>query len=876
MNRRRILFVAAAGLCAAVWTYACGDGATEPPTPPPDPPRPTTVAVAPATVRLTALGETEQLTAEVRDQNGNAMAGAAVSWASNADSVATVSASALVTAAGNGTATITATAGSASGSAMVTVAQEVSAVAVTPAADTLVAGDTLRLTAEAADANAHTVAGAEFTWVSSDTLVAVVNDSGLVTGVGAGEAEIAATLSSVRGRAEIAVLEPAPTTVAVNPDTLALTALGQTAQLTAEVRDQAGRVMAGVPVSWSSADTLVAMVDSVGLVTATGGGGTTVTAMAGEASGEAAVTVMQSAGSVLVTPPVDSVTLGDTLRLVAEAIDETGHLVEGAQFTWSSSDPSVATVDGSGLVTGVVEGAVTITATTGNAQETARITVVNPDRVALLALYRATDGSNWVNHDKWLTAAPLWAWYGVDTDASGRVVRLRLSGSFDFEGQRIVSHGLSGPIPAELADLSNLELLNLGYNNLSGPIPAELADLSNLELLDLSHNLLSGPIPSELGDLDSLSSLGLDNNNLSGPIPPELGDLANLSALGLSGNNLSSAIPPELGSLAKLTDLNLVGNELTGSIPPALGDLAKLRSLSLAFNALSGAIPPKLGNLTRLSGLHLDYNALSGPIPKGFLGLDGLSWFRFHRNAGLCAPGTLAFVTWLAAINGGGPYCNELDAATLDALYQMSGGPDWTISDGWLDTPVLDEWHGVTADSLGRVVTLDLTDNGLAGPLPSELGNLREMTRLRIGHNALAGRLPLSLAHLSLVDFRYTETGLCTPAEAEFRTWLDGIPSHAGPGVECAAISDRDILVALYNATGGSGWDRSDHWLTDSPLGSWHGVSVDAEGRVVGLDLSSNSLVGSIPADLGKLSGLTLLNFNSSNLTGPIPPEPTY
>ena len=119
MNRRRIFVVAAAGLCAAVWTYACGDGATEPPTPPPDPPRPATVAVAPATVQLTELGATEQLTAEVRDQNGNAMAGAAVSWASSAASVATVSSTGLVTAVGNGTATITATAGSASGSATV-------------------------------------------------------------------------------------------------------------------------------------------------------------------------------------------------------------------------------------------------------------------------------------------------------------------------------------------------------------------------------------------------------------------------------------------------------------------------------------------------------------------------------------------------------------------------------------------------------------------------------------------------------------------------------------------------------------------------------------------------------------------------------------
>ena len=128
---------------ALVATLSCGDGAIEPP--PPDPPRPTTVTVTPATTQLAALGATVQLSAEVRDQNGQVMAGAAVTWSSSDPSVATVDAQGLVTAAGNGTATITATAGSASGTATVMVAQEVSTVAVSPAADTLVTGDTLRL-----------------------------------------------------------------------------------------------------------------------------------------------------------------------------------------------------------------------------------------------------------------------------------------------------------------------------------------------------------------------------------------------------------------------------------------------------------------------------------------------------------------------------------------------------------------------------------------------------------------------------------------------------------------------------------------------------------------------------------------------------------
>ena len=594
MNRRRILVVAAAGLCAAVWTYACGDGATEPPTPPPDPPRPATVAVAPATVRLTALGATEQLTAEVRDQNGNAMAGAAVSWASSAAAVAAVSNAGLVTAAGNGTATITAAAGSASGSAAVTVAQKVSAVAITPAAVTVVTGDTLRLAAEAADANGHPVARMEFDWASSDTLVAVVDDAGLVTGIGAGETEVTATAAGVTGRAELTVVTPVPTTVAVTPDTVALTALGQTAQLAAEARDQIGRVMEGVPVSWSSADTTVAAVDSAGLVTAFGGGATTIAATAGEVSGTAAVTVMQSAGSVVVSPAADTVAPGDTLRLAAQAFDENGHPVEGAEFGWSSSDVSVATVDGGGLVTGVAEGTATIVAAAGSGRGTAQITVENPDRAALVALYNATDGPNWLDNENWLTDAALGEWYGVDTDAEGRVSRLALSGN-----------SLTGPIPAEVGNLANLRRLYLPGNELTGPIPAEVGNLANLRQLYLPENELTGAIPAELGRLANLTELHLYRNNLTGLIPPELGKLANLTELVLRANSLTGPIPPELANLQNLERLSLPASVC---VPAELRAWAVERSFSVFPCNSEGRLLPSV--LLREDG-----NGLSLALP---------------------------------------------------------------------------------------------------------------------------------------------------------------------------------------------------------------------------------------------------------------------
>ena len=296
MNRYRILIFVAATLSATLWAYACGDGTTEPPTPPPTPPRPTTVTVTPATTQLAALGATVQLSAEVRDQNGQVMAGAAVTWSSSATSIATVDASGLVTAAGGGEATITASAGEAEGSAVVTVMQSVASVEVSPSGAELIAfGATVQLTAEAFDANGHLVAGAEFSWESSDSSVATVDASGLVTAAGGGEATITASAGEAEGSAVVTVMQSVAS-VEVSPSGAELIAFGATVQLTAEAFDANGHLVAGAEFSWESSDPSVATVDASGLVTAVGGGEATITASAGEGEGSAAIRAVELAG----------------------------------------------------------------------------------------------------------------------------------------------------------------------------------------------------------------------------------------------------------------------------------------------------------------------------------------------------------------------------------------------------------------------------------------------------------------------------------------------------------------------------------------------------------------------------------------------------
>ena len=85
--------------------------------------------------------------------------------------------------------------------------------------------------------------------------------------------------------------------------------------------------------------------------------------------------------------------------------------------------------------------------------------------------------------------------------------------------------------------------------------------------------------------------------------------------------------------------------------------------------------------------------------------------------------------------------------------------------------------------------------------------------------------------------------------------------------------SDRDILTAFFNATGGKNWKNRDNWASGRPLDDWHGVDADAAGRVTGIHLNDNGLTGRIPPDLGGLKALSWLNLANNRLDGPLPAQ---
>ncbi|HMA39250.1 MAG TPA: Ig-like domain-containing protein [Gemmatimonadales bacterium] len=151
---------------------------------------------------------------------------------------------------------------------------------------------------------------------------------------------------------------------------------GGTVQLTATPRDADGNPLPGRAVTWKSSDDAVATVDAAGLVTGIALGSATLTAASEGQSGTAIVTVIVPVAKVEIAPAEASVDVGATVQLSGTPQDADGNPLTDRAVAWSSSASLVATVNATGLVTGVSEGATTISATSEGKSGTATITVL--------------------------------------------------------------------------------------------------------------------------------------------------------------------------------------------------------------------------------------------------------------------------------------------------------------------------------------------------------------------------------------------------------------------------------------------------------------------------------------------------------------------
>ncbi|KAG2582296.1 hypothetical protein PVAP13_6KG099335 [Panicum virgatum] len=183
---------------------------------------------------------------------------------------------------------------------------------------------------------------------------------------------------------------------------------------------------------------------------------------------------------------------------------------------------------------------------------------------------------------------------------------------------KVYALNVVGQIPAELQNLTYLNNLNLMQNYLTGPVPSFIGKFP-MQYLSLAINPLSGTLPKELGNLTNLISLGISLNNFTGELPSELGNLARLEQIYFDSSGFSGPFPSTFSKLKNLKILWASDNDFTGKIPDFIGSLTKLEVLRFQGNSFEGPIPESLSNLTKLTDLRI------GDIVNGSSSLSFIS-----------------------------------------------------------------------------------------------------------------------------------------------------------------------------------------------------------------------------------------------------------
>ena len=248
----------------------------------------------------------------------------------------------------------------------------------------------------------------------------------------------------------------------------------------------------------------------------------------------------------------------------------------------------------------------------------------------------------------------------------------------------------------------------------------------------------------------------------------------------------------------------------------------------------------------------------------------------------------------------------------LVALYNATGGPYWIKNEGWNSAAPLKDWHGVNVNSAGEVIALDLAENHLAGPIPSEIGQLTSLRLLDLASNKLRRSIPPeigNLANLEWLSLRNNRLAGAIPGEigrlgnllalALGENRLTGsIPSEIGAldllgfleltrlelsgtippeignmtNLRYLFLSGTQIQGTIPSEIGNLGYLE----LMDLSLNDLTGnlpPEISNLAYLDTLDLSSNELSGSIPSGIGELDYLAWMDLSSNDLTGHLPPE---
>eukprot|EP00257_Ricinus_communis_P004749 XP_002518317.2 receptor-like protein EIX2 [Ricinus communis] len=449
--------------------------------------------------------------------------------------------------------------------------------------------------------------------------------------------------------------------------------------------------------------------------------------------------------------------------------------------------------------------------------------------------------------------------------------------------------GLYGRIPLGLSQLPNLQFLSLAMNNnLSASCPQLFGGgWKKIEVLDFALNRLHGKLPASVGNISSLTIFDLFVNSVEGGIPASIAKLCNLQRFDLSGNNLTGSLPkvldgancPSNSPLPNLLYLKLTGNRLTGNLPDWLGQLENLLELSLGSNLFQGPIPASLGNLQKLTSMELARNQLNGTVPGSFGQLSELSTLDVSLNhlrgyiyethfSRLSKLRFLVLASNSFIFNVTPNWIPPFQAQNVD-IGSCHLGPPFPA---WLRTQkklrFLDISNATISDTIPKwfweiasnLSLLNVSFNQLQGQLQNPL-NVAPDADVDFSSNLLEGPIPLPTVEIELLDLSNNQfSGLIHENLSESMPNLIflSLSGNQLAGNIPATIGDMLLLQVI---------DLSNNNLLGSipdSIGNCSFLKV--------LDLSFNNLSGTIPASLGQLNQLQSLHLSNNKLIENIPP----
>ncbi|XP_048434605.1 receptor-like protein EIX2 [Pyrus x bretschneideri] len=396
------------------------------------------------------------------------------------------------------------------------------------------------------------------------------------------------------------------------------------------------------------------------------------------------------------------------------------------------------------------------------------------------------------------------------------------------------------PLTLPSMNFASLSILDLSNNNFNSTLPPWLFNLTNLVTLEMHSTNLHGALPETFGSLTSLRTLDLsENSNIEGPLPRSLGMLCNLQTVNLPSNNITGDITDFVDRLSacinnSLERLDLGYNNLTGRLPDSLGNLKTLRFLKLWFNSFEGSIPKSIGKLKSLEEFYISNNQMSGSIPEGLGQLSSLTALDISEN------------TWEGSITEA--HFMKLGSLTDVSIYNNNPNISlvFDISSDWIP-PFKLRYLNIRSCQLGpkfptwlrnqtELVTLVLNNARISDTIPKWFWQLDfQLDKLDVSYNQLSGRVPNSLRFISpgTVDLSTNRF------EGPLPLWSSNITMLYIRDNLFSGPIPRDISEVMPS-------------LTD-------------------LDISQNSLNGSIPLSMGNLSQLTTMVISNNLLSGEIP-----